>query len=82
RVEAFLDILGRVPMGEVEGALTSCGVGPTAEAAEQVLKSETCYSRPKSAVRFFRWAKASVQLTPLAWNLLVDILETSETEKL
>ncbi|XP_020164747.1 pentatricopeptide repeat-containing protein At5g15010, mitochondrial [Aegilops tauschii subsp. strangulata] len=74
RVEAFLDILGRVPMGEVEGALTSCGVGPTAEAAEQVLKSETCYSRPKSAVRFFRWAKASVQLTPLAWNLLVDIL--------
>ncbi|EMS66967.1 hypothetical protein TRIUR3_28674 [Triticum urartu] len=60
--------------GEGEGEETSCGVAPTAEAAEQVLKSTTCYERPKSAVRFFRWAKASVQLTPLAWNLLVDIL--------
>jgi pentatricopeptide repeat protein len=74
RAEAFLDILGRVPPADVEAALTSCGVGPTAEAAEQVLKSPVCYSRPKSAVRFFRWAKRSVQLTAYAWNLLVDIL--------
>uniref|UniRef100_A0ACD5V6P3 Uncharacterized protein n=1 Tax=Avena sativa TaxID=4498 RepID=A0ACD5V6P3_AVESA len=74
RVEVFLDILGRVPPSDVEAALTSCGVGPTAEAAELVLKSPICYSRPKSAVRFFRWAKQSVQLTAYSWNLLVDIL--------
>ncbi|XP_062226192.1 pentatricopeptide repeat-containing protein At1g77360, mitochondrial-like [Phragmites australis] len=74
RAEAFLEILGRVPAGEVEAALSSCGIGPTAEVAEQVLKSRVCYSRPKSAVRFFRWAARSVVHSAYAWNLLVDIL--------
>ncbi|GJN27008.1 hypothetical protein PR202_gb14984 [Eleusine coracana subsp. coracana] len=74
RVEAFLEILGRVSAGEVEAALSSCGIGPTAEVAEQVLKSSICYSRPKSAVRFFRWAGRTVAHTAYAWNLLVDIL--------
>ncbi|XP_062183542.1 pentatricopeptide repeat-containing protein At1g77360, mitochondrial-like [Phragmites australis] len=73
-VEAFLEILGRVPAGEVEAALSSCGIVPMAEVAEQVLKSRVCYSRPKSAVRFFRWAARSVTHTAYAWNLLVDIL--------
>ncbi|KAL6903701.1 hypothetical protein ACP4OV_004514 [Aristida adscensionis] len=74
RAEAFLDILGRVPTGEVEAELSSCGIGPTAEVAEEVLKSRVCYSRPKSAVRFFLWAQQSVAHTAYAWNLLVDIL--------
>jgi pentatricopeptide repeat protein len=74
RAEAFLEIIGRVPMGEVESALSACGIGPTAEVAELVLKSRVCYSRPKSAVRFFRWAAQSVEHTAYAWNLLVDIL--------
>lgn len=74
RVKAFLDILGRVPPSEVEAALTSCGAGPTPESAELVLRSPVCYARPKSAVRFFRWAKQSAQLSAYAWNLLVDIL--------
>lgn len=74
RAEAFLEIIGRVPAGEVEAALSACGIGPTAEVAEQVLKSRICYSRPKSAVRFFRWAARSVAHTAYAWNLLVDIL--------
>ncbi|RLM74663.1 pentatricopeptide repeat-containing protein [Panicum miliaceum] len=74
RAEAFLEIIGRVPPGEVEAALSACGIGPTAEVAEQVLKSRACYSRPKSAVRFFRWAARSVAHTAYAWNLLVDIL--------
>ncbi|PUZ48065.1 hypothetical protein GQ55_7G215700 [Panicum hallii var. hallii] len=74
RAEAFLEIIGRVPPGEVEAALSACGIGPTAEVAELVLKSRACYSRPKSAVRFFRWAARSVAHTVYAWNLLVDIL--------
>ncbi|WVZ86430.1 hypothetical protein U9M48_033209 [Paspalum notatum var. saurae] len=74
RAEAFLDIIGRVPAGEVEAALSACGIAPTVEVAEQVLKSRVCYSRPKSAVRFFRWAGRSVAHTAYAWNLLVDIL--------
>lgn len=74
RVETFLGILGRVPAGEVETALSSCGIGPTAEVAEQVLNSGVCYTRPKSAVRFFRWAARTVAHTAYAWNLLVDIL--------
>lgn len=74
RAEAFLDIIGRVPMGEVEAALSDCGIGPTAEVAEQVLKSRVCYSRPKSAVRFFRWAAQSVEHTAYSWNLVIDIL--------
>ncbi|OEL27859.1 Pentatricopeptide repeat-containing protein [Dichanthelium oligosanthes] len=74
RVEAFLEIIGRVPAGEVEAALSACGIDPSAEVAEQVLKSRVCYSRPKSAVRFFRWAARSVAHTAYAWNLLVDIL--------
>ncbi|RCV34573.1 hypothetical protein SEVIR_7G179800v4 [Setaria viridis] len=74
RAEAFLEIIGRVPTGEVEAALSACGIGPTAEVAELVLKSRVCYSRPKSAVRFFRWAAQSVAHTAYAWNLLVDIL--------
>lgn len=74
RVEAFLEILGRVSTGEVEAALSACGIGPTAEVAEQVLNSSVCYSRPKSAVRFFRWAARTVAHTAYAWNLLVDIL--------
>ena len=74
RVEAFLGILGRVPPVDVEAVLASCGIAPTAGAAEQVLKSAVCYSRPKSAVRFFRWARQSVEITAYAWNLLVDIL--------
>ncbi|RLM69956.1 pentatricopeptide repeat-containing protein [Panicum miliaceum] len=74
RAEAFLEIIGRVPPGEMEAVLSACGIGPTAEVAEQVLKSCACYSRPKSAVRFFRWAARSVAHTAYAWNLLVDIL--------
>lgn len=74
RTEAFLGIISSVPTGEVEAALSACGIAPTAEVAEQVLKSGVCYSRPKSAVRFFRWADGSVTHTAYAWNLLVDIL--------
>ncbi|EES11123.1 pentatricopeptide repeat-containing protein At1g77360, mitochondrial [Sorghum bicolor] len=74
RAEAFLDIICRVPAGEVEAALSACGIGPTAEVAELVLKSCECYKRPKSAVRFFRWAGLSLSHTAYAWNLLVDIL--------
>jgi pentatricopeptide repeat protein len=74
RVEAFLEILGRVPTGEAEAALSSCGIGPTPDVAEQVLNSGVCYSRPKSAVRFFLWAARTVTHTAYAWNLLVDIL--------
>jgi len=74
RAEAFLEIISNVPPGEVEAALSACGIGPTAEVAERVLKSRACYSRPKSAVRFFRWAARSVEHTAYAWNLLVDIL--------
>ncbi|KQJ83642.1 pentatricopeptide repeat-containing protein At1g77360, mitochondrial [Brachypodium distachyon] len=72
--EAFLEIVERTPLGEVETALISCNVVPTADVAEQVLKSDICYSRPKSAVRFFRWASKSLKLTAYAWNLLIDIL--------
>ncbi|KAG0526672.1 hypothetical protein BDA96_06G165800 [Sorghum bicolor] len=74
RAEAFLEIICRVPAGEVEAALSACGIGPTAEVAELVLKSCECYKRPKSAVRFFRWAGLSLSHTAYAWNLLVDIL--------
>ncbi|CAN6276320.1 unnamed protein product [Urochloa humidicola] len=70
----FLGIIGSVPTGEVEASLSTEGIAPTAEVAELVLKSRACYSRPKSAVRFFRWAALSVTHTPYAWNLLVDIL--------
>uniref|UniRef100_A0A0E0AA85 Uncharacterized protein n=1 Tax=Oryza glumipatula TaxID=40148 RepID=A0A0E0AA85_9ORYZ len=38
---------------DAEAELSSYGIGPTAEVAEQVLRSRVCYSRPKSAVRFF-----------------------------
>uniref|UniRef100_A0A0E0HRI6 Uncharacterized protein n=1 Tax=Oryza nivara TaxID=4536 RepID=A0A0E0HRI6_ORYNI len=51
RPEAFLEILGQPRDAEAE--LSSCGIGPTAEVAEQVHRSRVCYSRPKSAVRFF-----------------------------
>uniref|UniRef100_A0A0D9W788 Pentatricopeptide repeat-containing protein-mitochondrial domain-containing protein n=1 Tax=Leersia perrieri TaxID=77586 RepID=A0A0D9W788_9ORYZ len=74
RAEAFLEILGRVQPGDAEAELSSCGIGPTAEVAEQVLRSGVCYSRPKSAVRFFIWAGRSVKHTGYARNLLVDIL--------
>ncbi|KAF0894341.1 hypothetical protein E2562_038395 [Oryza meyeriana var. granulata] len=74
RAEAFLEILGRVQPGDAEAELSSCSIGPTAEVAEQVLRSRVCYSRPKSAVRFFVWAGRSVKHTSYAWNLLVDIL--------
>ncbi|KAL5216271.1 hypothetical protein ABZP36_007672 [Zizania latifolia] len=74
RAEAFLEILGRVQPGDVEAELSACGIGPTVEVAEQVLRSRICYSRPKSAVRFFVWAERSMKLTSYAWNLLVDIL--------
>ncbi|KAG2573426.1 pentatricopeptide repeat-containing protein At1g77360, mitochondrial-like [Panicum virgatum] len=74
RAEAFLKIIGSVPPGEVEAALSTCGIVPTAEVAEQVLKSPVCSSRAKCAVRFFRWAARSVAHTAYAWNLLVDIL--------
>ncbi|CAN6240185.1 unnamed protein product [Urochloa humidicola] len=74
RADVFVGIIRSVPTGEVEASLSSRGIGPTAEAAELVLKSNDCYSRPKSAVRFFRWAARSVAHTPYAWNLLVDIL--------
>ncbi|AQK98550.1 Pentatricopeptide repeat (PPR) superfamily protein [Zea mays] len=74
RAEAFLEIICRVLVGEVEAALSACGIGPTAEVEELVLKSRECYKRPKSSVRFFRWAGQSVSHTAYAWNLLVDIL--------
>ncbi|KAL6651050.1 hypothetical protein ACP70R_009975 [Stipagrostis hirtigluma subsp. patula] len=74
RAEAFVDILGRFPAGEVEEPLSACGIDPTEEVAEEVLKSRVCYSRPKSAVRFFRWAARSITHTAYAWNLVVDIL--------
>ncbi|CAO2043046.1 unnamed protein product [Urochloa humidicola] len=73
-VKKFLGIIDSAPTGEVEASLSGSGVSPTAEVAELVLNSRACYSRPKSAVRFFRWAARSVAHTAYAWNLLVDIL--------
>uniref|UniRef100_A0A0D9Y8R3 Pentacotripeptide-repeat region of PRORP domain-containing protein n=1 Tax=Oryza glumipatula TaxID=40148 RepID=A0A0D9Y8R3_9ORYZ len=81
RAEAFLEILGRVQPGDAEAELSSCGIGPTAEVAEQVLRSRVCYSRPKSAVRFFVWSGRSVKHTGYAWNLLVDILGKAGMEE-
>uniref|UniRef100_A0A0E0H390 Pentacotripeptide-repeat region of PRORP domain-containing protein n=1 Tax=Oryza nivara TaxID=4536 RepID=A0A0E0H390_ORYNI len=81
RAEAFLEILGRVQPGDAEAELSSCGIGPTAEVAEQVLRSRVCYSRPKSAVRFFVWSGRSVKHTGYAWNLLVDILGKADMEE-
>ncbi|PWZ03987.1 hypothetical protein Zm00014a_004154 [Zea mays] len=70
----FLEIICRVPAGEVEAALSACGIGPTAEVEELVLKSRECYKRPKSAVCFFAGRDSPCRTTAYAWNLHVDIL--------
>jgi hypothetical protein len=40
----------------VEATLSSFGIGPTLDVAEQVVNIGVCYSRPMSAVHFFLWA--------------------------
>jgi pentatricopeptide repeat protein len=74
RVEAFLEILGRVPTGEVEAALSSYDIGPTPDVVEQVLNNGACYSRPKSVVHFLLLVARTVTHTTYVWNLLIDIL--------
>jgi hypothetical protein len=70
-VKAFLEILGRAPMGEVEAVLSSYGIGPMPDVVEQVLNNGACYSCPKSIVLLVVW---TVTYTTYAWNLLIDIL--------
>lgn len=57
---------------EVESALCTCGIVPTRELVEEVLRLS--YNSPSAAVDFFRWAGRSFKLSPYEWNLMVDIL--------
>ncbi|KAJ8631885.1 hypothetical protein MRB53_025221 [Persea americana] len=72
RVKALCEIIARVPVPELEAALTHCGVPPLPEYVEEVLKLS--YGAPASAVKFFRWACLSSNPSPFSWNLMVDLL--------
>ncbi|XP_072955671.1 pentatricopeptide repeat-containing protein At5g15010, mitochondrial-like [Typha angustifolia] len=72
RVVAFRQILSRVQPSEVEAVLSGCGIPPTPEVVESVLRLS--YASPAAAVRFFRWSGLSIKHSSYAWNLMVDIL--------
>lgn len=65
-------IMARVPVPELESALSHCGIPPLPEYVEEVLKLS--YGSPASAVKFFRWAGLSSKPSPYSWNLMVDLL--------
>eukprot|EP00262_Sarcandra_glabra_P002775 TRINITY_DN13170_c0_g1_i1.p1 TRINITY_DN13170_c0_g1~~TRINITY_DN13170_c0_g1_i1.p1 ORF type:complete len:484 (+),score=49.75 TRINITY_DN13170_c0_g1_i1:231-1682(+) len=72
RVKALCEILVRVPVAELEGALARSGIPPLPEYIEEVLKLS--YGYPAAAVKFFRWAGLSSKHSPYSWNLMVDLL--------
>lgn len=72
RVKILCEILARVPVPDLEAALTRCGVPPLPEYVEEVLKLS--YGAPASAVKFFRWAGISSKPSAYSWNLMVDLL--------
>nr|UPT48578.1 pentatricopeptide repeat protein AaPPR354 [Agave angustifolia] len=74
-VRVLVDILTRVPVPDIEAALSrsAAALGPILPSdVESVLRQS--YSHPASAVKFFRWAGLSLKHSPHAWNLVVDIL--------
>jgi hypothetical protein len=42
-VQILLEVSDRVPMGEVEAALSSCGIIPMTKVAGKVLESSICF---------------------------------------
>jgi len=68
------NILKKPPQMGVENTLNGLGLGVSIKFVEDVLKLS--YGAGMEAMKFFRWAglKLSSKHSPLAWNLLVDLL--------
>lgn len=66
------DILTRTSPQDIETALSSSGILPSEECANEVLRLS--YNYPSSAVKFFRWAGRGKQHPAHTWNLMVDLL--------
>jgi pentatricopeptide repeat protein len=68
------NILKKPPRMGVENALNELGLGVSIQFVEDVLKLS--YGAGMEAMKFFRWSglKLSRKHSPLAWNLLVDLL--------
>ncbi|XP_043695755.1 pentatricopeptide repeat-containing protein At1g77360, mitochondrial-like [Telopea speciosissima] len=71
-VKIFFEIISKIPVPELEAALSHTGIPPLPEHVEEVLKF--CYGSPAAAVKFFRWAGLTKKHTTYSWNLMVDIL--------
>ncbi|GLU10689.1 hypothetical protein SLE2022_274750 [Rubroshorea leprosula] len=74
KVKLLCEIIATTPSSSVETLLEDTGLRVSREDVENVLKLS--YAFPGPAVKFFRWAGHQLhhQLSPYAWNLVVDML--------